>query len=119
MLTLYRLCHSRGFPHTNSQESLKECLSAFLLMLTLYLLCHSRGFPHTNSQESLKERLSALFDAYARPLLRFVRKEVREACPTPDGNAAVSFMRLWASLAEPLMGRANTIVWTLPFLLQC
>ncbi|KAF5843853.1 hypothetical protein DUNSADRAFT_5091 [Dunaliella salina] len=53
---------------------------------------------------SLKERLVALFDAYAMPVLRFVRKEVREACPTPDGNIAVSFMRLWASLAAPLMG---------------
>jgi len=70
------------------------------------LLAHAVPAP---LQESLKERLAALFDAYAAPLLRFVRKEVREACPTPEGNTAVSFMRLWASLAAPLMGASQQL----------
>lgn len=56
------------------------------------------------AQESLKQRLELLFSALVMPLLRFVRREVREACPTPDGTAAVACMRLWEALAAPFMG---------------
>ncbi len=56
------------------------------------------------TQENVKSRLEALFKAYAQPLVRFVRKEVKEASPSPDAASSVALMRLWAALAQPVIG---------------
>ncbi len=58
----------------------------------------------------MRSRLESLFSAYALPLVRLVRREIREVSPTPEGNAPVSLMRLWAALAGPILGE-NAAYW--------
>jgi hypothetical protein len=57
----------------------------------------------------MKQRMSALYASYAEPLVRFVRREVKEASPSPEAASSAALLRLWAALLLPLLGAARRI----------
>ena len=47
-----------------------------------------------NPIESINKKLTQLFDSYLEDLVYFVRKKIKEPCPTVDNNLASSVMRI-------------------------
>ena len=51
--------------------------------------------------EGVRERLQRHYDTFCAPLLRFLRREVREANPNSPGSLVTAWMRITSSLAGP------------------
>ena len=47
-----------------------------------------------SARQSINKKLTALFKAYIEDLIYFVRKKLKEICPTVDNNLACSVMRI-------------------------
>ena len=47
-----------------------------------------------SARQSITKKLTALFKAYIEDLIYFVRKKLKEICPTVDNNLACSVMRI-------------------------
>ncbi|GAX77074.1 hypothetical protein CEUSTIGMA_g4520.t1 [Chlamydomonas eustigma] len=54
--------------------------------------------------ENVKSRLELFYQTYGTPLVRFLRREVKEANPTTEGSLVTCWMRLVQALALPVIG---------------
>lgn len=65
------------------------------------------GWLHLWMEERVNALISNCHQCACLHAVRAVRKEVREASPSPDATPSVACMRLWAALALPVMGESE------------